>query len=127
VHVLGFVDESLKHAYLRDAAALLLPSRTDSFGIVLLESWLYGRPVVAAAAGGIPGVVDNGKNGILVPFGDIPSLANAIKLLIEDQELNRILGENGRQKLNSHFTWEAVTEKVLSAYYEVSGLPLDSI
>ena len=93
--MLGFVEESLKHAYLRDAEALLLPSRTDSFGIVLLESWLYSRPVVAAAAGGIPGVVDNGKNGILVPFGDIPSLANAIKLLIEDQELNSILGENG--------------------------------
>jgi glycogen synthase len=123
VHMLGFVEESLKHAYLRDAEALLLPSRTDSFGIVLLESWLYGRPVVAASAGGIPGVVDNGKNGILVPFGDIPSLANAIKLLIEDQELNSILGENGRQKLISNFTWEAVTEKVLSAYYDVTGFP----
>ena len=72
VHMLGFVEESLKHAYLRDAKALLLPSRTDSFGIVLLESWLYSRPVVAAAAGGIPGVVDNGNTGILVPFGDIP-------------------------------------------------------
>jgi glycosyltransferase involved in cell wall biosynthesis len=100
-----------------------LPSRTDSFGIVLLESWLYSRPVVAAAAGGIPGVVDNGKNGILVPFGDIPSLANAIKLLIEDQELNSILGENGRQKLDLNFTWDAVTEKVLSAYHDVTRTP----
>jgi glycogen(starch) synthase len=123
VHVLGFVDEDLKHAYLKDAEALLLPSRTDSFGIVLLESWLYGRPVVAAAAGGIPGVVDNGKNGILVSFGDIPSLANAIQLLIEDQELNSILGENGRQKLIANFTWEAVTDKVISAYHEVTGIP----
>jgi glycogen(starch) synthase len=123
IHVLGFVDEDLKHAYLRDALALLLPSRTDSFGIVLLESWLYGRPVIAAEAGGIPGVVDNGNNGILVPFGDISSLANAIKLLLEDQELNSILGENGRQKLISNYTWEAVTDKVVSAYYEVTGLP----
>jgi glycogen(starch) synthase len=123
VHVLGFVEENLKHAYLRDALALLLPSRTDSFGIVLLESWLYGRPVIAAEAGGIPGVVDNGKNGILVPFGDIPSLANAIQLLIEDRELNSILGENGRQKLLANFTWEAVTDKVISAYHEVTGIP----
>jgi glycosyltransferase involved in cell wall biosynthesis len=123
IHVLGFVDESLKHAYLQNAEALLLPSRTDSFGIVLLESWLYGRPVIAAAAGGIPGVVDNGKNGILVPFGDIPSLANAIQLLIEDQELNSILGENGRQKLIANYTWEAVTNKVISAYHDVTGIP----
>ncbi|MFN2116982.1 MAG: glycosyltransferase family 4 protein [Candidatus Promineifilaceae bacterium] len=122
-HVLGFVSEDLKHAFLRDALALLLPSRTDSFGIVLLESWLYGRPVIAAAAGGIPGVVDNGKNGILVPFGDLSSLANAIKLLIEDEELNSILGENGRKKLLENFTWEAVTDKVISAYHEVTGIP----
>jgi glycosyltransferase involved in cell wall biosynthesis len=101
-----------------DAEALLLPSRTDSFGIVLLESWLHSRPVVAAAAGGIPAVVDNGKNGILVSFGDIPSLANAIRLLTEDQELNRILGDNGLQKLLTHYTWESVTEKVLDAYQE---------
>lgn len=118
VHILGLVEENLKHAYLRDAEALLLPSRTDSFGIVLLESWLHSRPVVAAAAGGIPAVVDNGKNGILVSFGDTPSLANAIRLLTEDQELNRILGDNGLQKLLTHYTWESVTEKVLDAYQE---------
>ena len=84
---------------------------------------VIARLRIRAAAGGIPGVVDNGKNGILVPFGDIPSLANAIKLLIEDQELNSILGENGRQKLALNFTWEAVTEKVLSGYYDVTRIP----
>ncbi|MFN2104407.1 MAG: glycosyltransferase family 4 protein [Candidatus Promineifilaceae bacterium] len=119
VHVLGVIEESLKHAYLSEAEALLLPSRTDSFGIVLLESWLYSKPVVAAAAGGIPAVVDNGKTGILVPFGDISSLANAIRLVTEDQELNQILGENGFKKLMSQYTWEAVTDKVLGAYHEV--------
>jgi len=121
VHVLGVIEESLKHAYLSEAEALLLPSRTDSFGIVLLESWLYSKPVVAAAAGGIPAVVDNGKTGILVPFGDISSLANAIRLVTEDQELNQILGENGFKKLMSQYTWEAVTDKVLGAYHEVVG------
>ncbi len=119
IHVLGFVEESLKHAYLKEAEVLLLPSRSDSFGIVLLESWLYGRPVIAANAGGIPGVVDNGKNGILVPFGDIHSLANAIRLLSENRDLNHILGENGLQKLRANYTWEVVTDKVLEAYQEV--------
>lgn len=119
IHVLGFVEESVKHAYLKDSEALLLPSRTDSFGIVLLESWYHGRPVIAAAAGGIPGVVDNGKTGILVPFGDVSSLANAIRLVTKDAELNRILGENGLNKLRANYTWEAVTEQVLDAYHEV--------
>ena len=86
---------------------------------MLLESWYHGRPVIAAAAGGIPGVVDNGKTGILVPFGDVSSLANAIRLVTKDAELNRILGENGLNKLRANYTWEAVTEQVLDAYHEV--------
>ncbi|MDX1418205.1 MAG: glycosyltransferase family 4 protein [Candidatus Promineifilaceae bacterium] len=116
IHTLGFVDEDVKHAYLRDAAALLLPSRTDSFGIVLLESWLYGRPVIAADAGGIPAVVDHNQNGILIPFGDVTALADAIKLLLEDIQLNQALGRNGRKKLMENFTWEVVTKTVLDAY-----------
>ncbi|NCF65584.1 MAG: glycosyltransferase [Chloroflexi bacterium] len=119
LHVLGYVEESLKHAYLKEAEALLLPSRSDSFGIVLLESWLYSRPVIAAASGGIPDVVDDGKNGILVPFGDISSLSSAIKLLSENQELSRALGENGYQKLVARYTWAAVTDIVVDAYREV--------
>jgi glycosyltransferase involved in cell wall biosynthesis len=75
--------------------------------------------VIAAEAGGIPGVVDNGKNGILVPFGDISSLANAIQLLTIDQKLNRALGENGYQKLMENYTWERVTDRVLDAYGDV--------
>lgn len=87
--------------------------------MVLLEAWLYRRPVIAAEAGGIPGVVDNGKNGILVPFGDIPLLANAIQLLIGDPELNRALGENGYRKLMENYTWDRVTDRVLDAYRDV--------
>lgn len=116
IHVLGFVEENLKHAYLKDAEALLLPSRTDSFGIVLLESWLYCRPVIAAAAGGIPAVVDDGENGILVPFGDVAALSDAIMLLTEDRQLNRSMGQNGRQKLMARYTWSAITDIVLDAY-----------
>lgn len=121
LHVLGFVEESLKHAYLKEAEALLLPSRIDSFGIVLLESWLYSRPVIAADAGGIPEVVDDGQNGILVPFGDVEALAEAVKRLVEERELSAALGENGRQKLLAHYTWERVTAMVLEAYRLVAA------
>ncbi len=113
---LGLVHESLKHAYLKEARALLLPSRTDSFGIVLLESWLHGRPVIAANAGGIPAVVDDGQNGILVPYGDVQALAEAVRLLVQDSQLNQEMGEKGYQKLMARYTWEAVTDIVEEAY-----------
>ncbi len=120
LHILGFVEESLKHAYLRDAAALVLPSRSDSFGIVLLESWLYGCPVIAASSGGIPSVVDDGENGYLVPYGDVLALSAAIRVVTEDQELNHTLGEAGRRKLHANYTWDIITEKVLAAYQTVA-------
>lgn len=119
IHVLGFVPEAVKHAYLKQAEALLLPSRTDSFGIVLLEAWLYARPVIAARAGGIPDVVDEGQNGLLVPFGDIPALANGISRLVHDGAFSRELGLNGREKLLANYTWEVITDRVLAAYQEL--------
>lgn len=117
--MLGQLEERLKHAYLKETELLLLPSRTDSFGIVLLESWLYGRPVVAARAGGIPDVVDDQQNGILVPFGDVTALANAINVLVDDRRLNQKMGQNGHNKLMARFTWEAVTDIVLKGYNAV--------
>jgi len=116
IRPVGIIDETTKHALLGESAMLLLPSRTDSFGIVLLEAWVHGKPVIAAKAGGIPGVVDNGKNGILVPFGDIHSLSDAIKLLTENQQLSRELGENGREKVHIKYNWEHSTDQVLVAY-----------
>lgn len=116
IHHLGLVQESLKHAYLKEARALLLPSRTDSFGIVILESWLYARPVIGADAGGIPAVIDDGQNGILVPYGDINALASAVKLLLDDGQLNHQMGEKGYKKLMAKFTWQSVTDVVEDAY-----------
>jgi glycosyltransferase involved in cell wall biosynthesis len=95
---------------------LILPSRTDSFGIVLLEAWAHGKPVIAARAGGIPGVVDDGINGCLVRFGDLQELAGATRLLLEDQSLSQRMGENGREKVRIQYNWEHSTDQVLEAY-----------
>jgi glycosyltransferase involved in cell wall biosynthesis len=112
----GPADDAQKHAYLGEAEALLLPSHSDSFGIVLLEAWAHGKPVVAAAAGGIPGVVDADVNGLLVPFGDVEALAGAIQRLLDQPALARELGENGRRKVADTYQWDKVTDAVLAAY-----------
>lgn len=83
-----------------------MPSRTDSFGIVYLEAWANGLPVVAAAAGGVPEVVTHEENGLLVPFGDIPALADSIGGLIDDPVRARRLGESGRMLVDSGYTWD---------------------
>ena len=83
-----------------------MPSRTDSFGIVYLEAWANAKPVVAAAAGGVPEVVTHGETGLLVEFGDVPALADSIARLVDDSGLARRLGESGRALVQSGYTWD---------------------
>lgn len=119
---LGVFDQNARaqlHALLEKTSMLILPSRMDSFGLVLLEAWAHGKPVIAANAGGIPGVVDDGKNGILVPFGDVTALAKAIHLLLEGKTLNRSMGENGREKVAKRYNWDHLTNRVLDVYESV--------
>jgi len=83
-----------------------MPSRTDSFGIVFLEAWANGLPVVAAAAGGVPEVVKDGETGLLVPFGDLDRLTDALGGLLSDPDKARVMGESGRTLVNHGYTWD---------------------
>lgn len=119
IRPLGPLSDRDKHAVLSRAKFLLLPSRTDSFGIVLLEAWSHGVPVIAARAGGIPGVVDNGANGLLVPFADVDGLALAVDRLMGDPPFAERLGRQGREKAAAHYSWDVVAERVREQYRAV--------
>ncbi|WZO97108.1 glycosyltransferase family 4 protein [Isosphaeraceae bacterium EP7] len=83
-----------------------MPSRTDSFGIVFLEAWANGKPVVAARAGGVAEVVQDGVNGLLVPFGQPGDLAAAIGRLVASPSLGQTLGATGKQQVETGYTWD---------------------
>ncbi len=116
IRPLGILRDEEKHTLLAGAVVLLLPSRTDSFGIVLLEAWAHGVPVIGALAGGIPAVIDHEQNGLLVPFADVPALSAAIHRLYRDRKMAFDLGANGRAKVQRVFTWEQVTKQTLHRY-----------
>jgi glycosyltransferase involved in cell wall biosynthesis len=117
---LGIVPEEHKHTLLQASRLLVLPSRTDSFGIVILEAWAHGKPVIGARAGGIPDVIDDERTGLLVNYGDVTGLAQAIERLIHDDALCRELGQQGQAKLAAEYTWERVADKVLAVYQRAS-------
>jgi glycogen(starch) synthase len=106
IHVLGFIDEEVKQDLLAAADMFVMPSRTDSFGIVYLEAWLYEKPVIGARAWGIGDVINDGEDGLLVPFGDVPALAKAIASLLENPGLRAAMGARGKQKVHRFHTWE---------------------
>lgn len=99
-------DEQLKKDALAAQDVFVLPSRADSFGYVFLESWYYGKPVIGAMAGGIPAVIDDGEDGLLVPCGQARVLAEYLQRLLQDADLRERLGRAGQQKLGQRFDWE---------------------
>ena len=105
--MLDYVTDDEKRDLLDACDLLALPSRSDSFGIVFLEAWFYGKPVVGARAGGIPGLVRDGVDGLLVPFGDVKELALAIKELLDGPGV-RAAGSvpPAAERVLSEFTWD---------------------
>ena len=119
IRPLGVLSDRDKHAVLSRAKFLMLPSRSDSFGIVLLEAWSHCVPVIAARAGGIPGVVDDGATGLLVPFADVEGLVAAAERLISDPPFAQRLGRQGYERLRSGYNWATVVERVAGHYQQV--------
>jgi glycosyltransferase involved in cell wall biosynthesis len=91
---------------------LAMPSRADSYGIVYLEAWAAGKPVIGAFAGGVPDVIRDGEDGFLVPFGDAHMLAEYMRMLLDDTRLARAMGERGHTRAVTECTWEKRYETV---------------
>jgi glycosyltransferase involved in cell wall biosynthesis len=121
VKLLGPVKEEEKRDLLDAAEMLVLPSRVDSFGIVFLEAWAYKKPVIGAAAGGVPEVIAEGEDGLLVPFGDVGALSQRIATLLDDEPMRRRLGEAGHRKVSQFYTWDVVFRKLEDIYRRLAG------
>jgi glycosyltransferase involved in cell wall biosynthesis len=106
VRRLGVLDEDQKRDFFAGIDVFALPSRSDSFGLVLLEAWANGVPNVGYRAGGIAGVIRHEEDGLLVKCGDVNGLATALTRFIDDESLRRRLGEAGRERTRNEFRWE---------------------
>lgn len=113
IRLLAHASDTDKRDALAAATLLTLPSRTDSFGIVFLEAWCNGLPVIGAAAGGIPDVINAGVDGVLVPFDDVPALAEAIDQLLTDPVRARSYAAAGAAKVRDHYTWDAIGARMI--------------
>lgn len=120
-HLLGFISDQDKRDLFAAGDVFAMPSRTDSFGIVYLEAWLYGKPVIGAAAGGVPDVIADGQDGYLVPFGDVPALATRLEQFLDDKDRAGRFGEAGRQKVLKEMTWDVKYAAIRQIYVDLTG------
>jgi len=105
--------------YLQAADAGLYTSEYESFGLSILETMFYGKPVVAFNVGGIPEVI--GDSGPLYPFADVTAASAALDRFIEFPNLARELGERGRTRALKHFSADRILPSYEALYHHVIG------
>jgi glycosyltransferase involved in cell wall biosynthesis len=113
----GFVEEL--HRILPCLDLLVHPAHMEGLGVILLQASAAGVPIVAAAGGGIPEVVREGTNGLLVPPGDVDALTRAVLTLLGDEGMRRRLGEGGRTLARDEFSVAAMVQGNLAVYRAV--------
>ncbi len=126
---LGIKDNVLFTGHIKDEKRFLsaysacdvfvLPSEYEAFGLVLLEAMACKKPCVATRVGGVPEVIQDGKTGLLVEYGDAKELANAINDLLGDEKKRKEMGNHGRKRVKENFTWPIVVDKLERVYEEV--------
>jgi glycosyltransferase involved in cell wall biosynthesis len=112
VHVVGLVPLEEVARYYRCASVFCLPTLNEPFGLVFLEAFAYGLPVVATRIGAIPEIVAEGESGYLVSPQNSGELAQALRRLLSDPARCERFGEFGRKSLGHRYSWEETGTKL---------------
>ncbi|MBA7518935.1 D-inositol-3-phosphate glycosyltransferase [subsurface metagenome] len=104
-------EDSEKPDLFASADVFAMPSKVESFGITYLEAWASGKPVIGCRIGAVASLINEGKDGLLVEYGNQQELGSAILKLLTYGDLKRKLGENGRKKACEEYTWDIITQR----------------
>jgi N-acetyl-alpha-D-glucosaminyl L-malate synthase BshA len=118
VHFLGNQDSTEELLAMCDV--LLLPSETESFGLVALEAMSCAVPVVASRRGGIPEVITDGETGFLFEPDDVEGMASTVLGLLDDPSRAREMGERGREIAKERFCISCVIHQYTDLYERTS-------
>ena len=119
---LGRVNQTQLIKCYQEASIFVLPSVFEPFGIVLLEALSCATPVVATYAGGIPEIIRNGENGLLVPVNNPGDLARAIQRLLDNDDERVSMGQTGRRYVEAIFSLENSIKKLSRIYQKILAL-----
>ncbi len=119
--ILNYITEQEKKDALDACRVLVMASRAESFGLTYPEAWLYKKPVIGAYCSGVIELIEEGKNGYLVPFGDTLMLAQYMAKLLNSKRLANKLGNAGYKKVNQKYLWQHRLASFRKAVGRVAG------
>ncbi len=115
----GYVPFTNLPNYYSSADILVLPSESESFGMVLIEAMACKKPVIATDLESVRSVVTDKSEGLLFPAKDAESLADKIQYLLNDSKMRQEMGEKGRAKVEALYAWPKIIPRLLRMYEEV--------
>jgi N,N'-diacetylbacillosaminyl-diphospho-undecaprenol alpha-1,3-N-acetylgalactosaminyltransferase len=125
VKALGYMNNLIQFYAASDVVTL--PSRHEGFPYSLLEAAAAGKPLLGTQIPGICCAIEDGKTGLLVPFDDTASLAQAILALAQDEKYREFLGSNARSRVEEQFSRALVLNRLVKFYKKQCALDLELI
>ena len=121
VHHLGWIDFREKEAYLRKCNVFVLPTYFEGLPMSLLEGMAYGCACIATEVGGIPQVMTNRKDGVMIPAKDVRALKEAVREILSDVELQKNLGSNARKTVQENYEIGKSVCSLIQIYKSLCG------
>jgi glycosyltransferase involved in cell wall biosynthesis len=119
---LGYIDYSALPSVYAKCSIYVAPTLHENFPIRVLEAMSSGRPVVASRIYGIPEMIDQGKNGLLIRPGQPEEISEAIRFLLDNPGVSEQMGRNARETVLLKFTWEKAGQETEQIYEQILSL-----
>lgn len=112
----GYITGMEKEKYFQKASIFCMCSYQEGFPMVVLEAWSYGIPVITTPVGGLPEVIEEGKNAITFNFGDYQALSKQLELLINDYDKRHFMSSYVQDFVETNFSINTISYKLSSIY-----------
>lgn len=119
IEILGWIDNDKRREYLKTSDFYILPSYDEGMPMSVLEAMSYSLPVITTDVGGIPEMIQNEENGILVKPGDNEAIEKAIKKILENDNLRGKVSENAYKTILNKFNFEKYEEGLENLYKQI--------
>ncbi|MGH3763724.1 MAG: glycosyltransferase family 4 protein [Pseudonocardiaceae bacterium] len=124
IHFTGWLSPSELTTWYRSADVLVVPSRYEPFGMVILEGMLHGLPIVASNVGGPAEILEQGRTGLLFAPRNVEELADSVITLVCDASLRRRIGRAGAEQVRQSWMWPTRVATMREVYEEL--IPADT-
>ena len=116
---LGHKPQAELHRYYSQGSVFVLNSIQDGFGMVMTQAMACGLPLISTANTGGPDLIEDGKEGFIIPIRDVEAIKERILFFYENPKLCKEMGESAKKKVSQGFTWDDFGENIVREYSRV--------